>query len=212
MSWIGALGIMAALVALLYAVEVVDVALGRRLDAHGLRPREVAGLYGIVTAPFLHSSWWQLTANALPLLLIGWVVLLAGARPFAIATALVAVLGGALTWLVAPTGNILGTSGLIFGWLGYLFGRAYFSRRPMWIIAAIAVAIMFGGLLGGLLPSIGRENSWQAHLCSFVGGVAAAWVLHPRRLRKPKKPKPTKGRERLNQLRQESTAPSTPTT
>lgn len=190
MGWARALVIMVALAAVLYVVEIVDVATGRGMDRYGLRPRTIDGLEGIVTAPFLHDTWWHLVTNTLPFVLIGWVVLLGGVRSFVIATGLVLLIGGLLTWLAAPSGDITGVSGLIFGWLGYLFGRAFFTRRLMWILAAIGVAIIFGGMLGGLLPAIGRENSWQAHLCSFGGGLVTAWLMHPRRARRPKTARP----------------------
>ena len=84
---------------------------------------------------------------------------------------------------VGPHGGVVGASGLVMGWLGYLVGRAYFSRKIMWILAAVGVVFFFSGLLGGLLPSVGSDISWQGHLCGFLAGVLAAWMLHPRRRR-----------------------------
>jgi membrane associated rhomboid family serine protease len=112
--------------------------------------------------------------------------MLSGVRTWLIVTGLVAVVGGVATWLIAPSGLILGCSGLVFGWLGYLLARAYFTRRIMWILGAALVAFFFSGLFAGLLPSINSRSSWQAHVCSFVAGVAAGWVLHPRRARATK--------------------------
>jgi membrane associated rhomboid family serine protease len=66
------------------------------------------------------------------------------------------------------------------GWLGYLLGRAYFSRRIVWIITAVLVVFFFGTLLGGLFPSVGADVSWQAHVAGFAAGVLAAWLMHPR--------------------------------
>jgi membrane associated rhomboid family serine protease len=171
----------------LWAVEIANVVDGYGLNRFGLRPREVAGLWGILTAPFLHTSAWQLLSSTGPFVLIGWVVLLSGLRTWLIVTALVAVVGGFAAWLVAPSGLILGSSGLIFGWMGYLLARAYFSRRLVWILAAVLVAFFFSGLFSGLLPSINSKSSWQAHVCSFCAGVLAGWVLHPRGSRADKR-------------------------
>jgi membrane associated rhomboid family serine protease len=91
--------------------------------------------------------------------------------------------GGFATWLVAPAGIIVGASGLIFGWLGYLVARAWFSRRLRWIVSALMVLLFFGTLLNGLLPDLDPRTSWPAHLCGFVAGVLVAWLLHPRRPR-----------------------------
>lgn len=180
-SWRGALIVMVALGALLWVIEIINAAANYRLDRYGLRPRQLDGLEGIVTSPFLHASFGHLLANTAPFVLIGWVVLLAGVRAFVVTSALIIVVGGLLTWLIAPSGLVVGASGLVMGWLGYLLARAYFSRRITWIIVAIAVVFFFGGLLGGLLPSVNSDVSWQGHVAGFASGIVAGWVLHPRR-------------------------------
>ena len=186
-SWGGALAFMVSCVGVLWAVEIANAIDGYGLNRFGLRPRELAGLWGILTAPFLHASAWQLLSSTGPFVLIGWVVLLAGLRVWLIVTALVAFVGGLATWLVAPSGLIIGSNALIFGWLGYLLARAYFSRRVVWILAAVLVAFFFSGLFSGLLPSIDSDSSWQAHVCSFCAGVFAGWLLHPRGSRAEKR-------------------------
>jgi membrane associated rhomboid family serine protease len=185
-SWAGVLITMTALCAVLWIVEAVNASDGYRLNRYGLRPRDINGLEGILTAPFLHVGFGHLLANSAPFILIGWVVLLAGARQFVISTVIIIVVGGLATWLAAPSvaahTSIVGVSGVVMGWLGYLLGRAYFSRRILWIVVAVAVVFFFGALLGGLLPTVNADYSWQGHLAGFVAGVLAAWVLHPRRL------------------------------
>lgn len=179
-SWGGALAFMGFVAAVLWAVQLANAVDGHGLDRFGLRPREVSGLWGILTTPFLHAGAWQLLSSTGPFVLIGWVILLSGLRTWLIVSGLVLVLGGAATWLVAPGGLILGCSGMIFGWMGYLLARAYFSRRILWIAAAVLVAFFFSGLFAGLLPSINSRSSWQAHVCSFAAGALAGWLLHPR--------------------------------
>lgn len=185
-SWGGAFAFMVFCAGVLWAVQLANSVDSHGLDRFGLRPREVAGLWGILTTNLLHTSAWQLLSSTGPFVLIGWVLLLSGLRNWLFVTGIVIVLGGVLTWLIAPSGLILGCSGLIFGWMGYLLARAYFSRRMAWILAAVLVAFFFSGLFAGLLPSINSKSSWQAHVCSFVAGVAAGWALHPRRARATK--------------------------
>jgi membrane associated rhomboid family serine protease len=187
-SWGGAFAFMVFCAGALWAVQLANALDSHALDRFGLRPREVGGLWGILTAPFLHDSAWQLLSSTGPFVLIGWVVLLSGLRNWLVVTGLVIVLGGTATWLVAPHGLVLGCSGLVFGWMGYLLARAYFSRRVAWILAAVAVAFFFSGLFAGLLPSINSESSWPPHVCSFAAGVVAGWLLHPRGVRAGKRP------------------------
>lgn len=180
-SWSGALIVMAAVAALLWIVQIVNASDDYGLDRFGVKPREVAGLWGVLTMPFLHASYPHLLSNTVPLILIGWTLLLSGLRIWATVTGLVVVLGGALTWLVGPGHTVIvGASGMVFGWLGYLLARAYFSRRVKWIIVAVLVLIFFGTLLFGLIPDINSDVSWQAHVCGFVAGVGVGALLHLR--------------------------------
>lgn len=180
-SWTGAIVIMLAVGALVWVVQLVNAYDDYDLNRFGLQPRRVAGLWGVLTMPFLHASYRHLLSNTAPLVLIGWVVLLAGLRVWAIVTAIVVVAGGLLTWLVGPGDTVIvGASALVFGWLGYLLARAYFSRKVTWIVVAVLVLLFFGTLLYGLVPISHSHESWQAHVCGFVAGVGAGALLHPR--------------------------------
>lgn len=172
---------MCSVAAVLWIIQAVNAADDYRLDRFGVRPREVDGLWGLVTMPFLHSSYSHMLSNTVPVVLIGWMLMLSGLRTWATVTALVIVGGGVLTWLFGPGHTlIVGASGMVFGWLGYLLARAYFSRRLKWIVVAVLVLIFFGTLLFGLLPSINSEVSWQAHVCGFAAGIGTGALLHPR--------------------------------
>jgi membrane associated rhomboid family serine protease len=173
--------LMAGFAALLWAFQILNAADDYRFDRFGLKPREVDGLWGVVTMPFLHSSYGHLFSNTIPVLLVGWVLLLAGLEIWATVTALVVVGGGLLTWIAGPGDTlIVGASGMVFGWLGYLLARAYFSRRPRWIVVAVLVLIFFGTLLFGLFPTLNSDVSWQAHVCGFAAGIGTGALLHPR--------------------------------
>ena len=186
-SWTGSLIVMVSVGALLWIIQIVNAANNYTFDRRfGLQPRELDGLWGVVASPFLHASYGHLFSNTVPLIGIGWVLMLSGLRTWLTVTGLVIVVGGLATWLVAPSGDIVGASGLVFGWLGYLIARAYFSRKLRWILVAVIVLLFFGSLLGGLLPSFNSHVSWQGHLCGFAAGVAAGAVLHPR-TRPPKR-------------------------
>jgi membrane associated rhomboid family serine protease len=76
-------------VVLLYFVELVDQMTRHSLDANGIRPLELDGLWGIVFSPLLHASWEHLMANTVPLLVLGFLMTLAGLSRFVWATAIV---------------------------------------------------------------------------------------------------------------------------
>lgn len=172
-------------VVLLYLVELIDQLSRHSLDAHGIRPLEADGLWGIVFAPVLHASWQHLMANTVPLLVLGFLMTLAGLSRFVWATVIVWILGGFGTWLIGNVGSScgptdhIGASGLIFGWLAFLLVFGIFVRRVSNIIIGLIVMFAYGGVLLGAMPVLGICGgvSWQGHLCGAIAGVVAAYVL-----------------------------------
>lgn len=175
-AWVRAAAVIGGFVALLYAIELVDTLMDNRLDQEGVQPQDRDGLLGILFAPLLHVGWGHLAANTLPLLLLGFLILLSGVGHWLEVTAIVWVVGGLGTWLVAPPNTVhLGASVLVFGWLVHLILRGFFTRQPRQIVLGLVVLFLYGGVLWGVLP--GQAGiSWQGHLFGAVGGGLAAWL------------------------------------
>ena len=171
--------LVAAMVAVMWVVEIVDVFAGD-LDSAGIRPRDPEGLVGVALAPVLHGGFGHLIGNTIPFLVLGGVIALSGLARVAAVTAIVAVVGGLGTWLVAPANTVhIGASGLVFGFAAYLIARGIFSRRALHLVAGVLVLFIYGGTLAfGLVPTPGV--SWQGHAFGAVGGVVAAWWLDRR--------------------------------
>ena len=161
----------------MWVLEIVDGPLGGDLDNHGIEPREPDGLIGIVTAPFLHGGFGHLVGNTIPFLVLGCAIALSGLARVAAVTVIVAVIGGVGTWLIGPAHtNHIGASGLVFGFAAYLIARGIFSRRPLHLVAGVAVIALYGATLAfSLLPHPGI--SWQGHLFGAIGGIVAARAL-----------------------------------
>jgi membrane associated rhomboid family serine protease len=165
------------MVALMWLVEVVDLVAGD-IDSAGIRPRDTDGLVGIFLAPFLHGNFAHLLGNTVPFLILGTVIALSGLARVAVVAAIVAVVGGLGTWLIAPAGTVhIGASGLVFGFAAYLVARGAYSRRALHVGIGLLVLALYGTTLAfGLVPTPGI--SWQGHLFGAVGGIVAARVLH----------------------------------
>jgi membrane associated rhomboid family serine protease len=166
----------------MWLLEIVDVMPGVELDRFGIRPRDPEGLVGVVAAPFLHAGFGHLIANTSGLLILGSLVAWTTAR-FWIITAGVAVLGGFATWLVASPHSIhIGASGLVYGYAAFLVAWGILSRRLLDAVVGIVVAVMYGGIVWGVLP--GQPGvSWQGHLFGALAGVVMAVVLTRNRSR-----------------------------
>jgi membrane associated rhomboid family serine protease len=169
--------LVAAMAAVMWVVEVVDSLDHHRLDQWGIKPHHADGLVGVVAAPFLHVSFQHLISNTVPFLVLGLTIAFTGLARVAAVTAIVALVGGLGTWLIAPGNTVhVGASGIVFGYAAYLLSRGAFNRSALELAIGAVVAVVWGSaLLSGLAPHDGI--SWQGHLCGGIGGLAAASVL-----------------------------------
>ncbi|MGF1570602.1 MAG: rhomboid family intramembrane serine protease [Nodosilinea sp.] len=170
------IALLAYMLALMWALAVVDLLLFRRVLNHlSIQPRQLAGLPGIFVAPLLHGDFKHLMANSGPLVILGSIILLQGLEVLGIVTLVGWLASGVGIWLLGRPGTRhLGASGVVFGYLGYLLLRGYFERSVAAMAVSVFVGVLYGGALWGLLP-LERGKSWVGHGLGFLAGV---WVAH----------------------------------
>jgi len=178
---LGHFRVMVMLVAALWFIEIADQVWTRSSPTHsfddlGIRPRTLWGIVGILFAPFVHSGFGHLANNSLPLILLGWLVMLGGRLLFFKVSGLILLVAGVATWLfgTAP-GPHLGASGLVYGYLGFLLVRGFLEPSVRWVVVSVAVGVLYTGILGTMLPA--GQVSGAGHLGGFVGGVLSGWLL-----------------------------------
>jgi membrane associated rhomboid family serine protease len=171
------------LLAIMWITALLDVLPFLQLNQHGIHPRTVSGLIGILCAPFLHAGFSHLAANSLPFIVLGGIVLLGGRTVFWSVTLFVILFGGLGVWLFGGAhSNHIGASGLIFGYLGFLLARGFVERSWTWSLVALVILVLYGGVLIGVLP-LQVGVSWQSHLFGFLAGIGAARLLFSRQRR-----------------------------
>jgi membrane associated rhomboid family serine protease len=168
-------------VALMWALEIVDAIVPRKLDQYGIQPRSDEGLLGIIAAPFLHGGFAHLIANTMAFIVLGLLVVWASKSYWAVTFGVI-VLGGLGVWLIAsPISVHFGASGLVYGYAAFLVAWGFFTRHTRDIVIGILVALAYGGLVTGLLPTQSGV-SWQGHLFGAVAGIVmASWLSRRRR-------------------------------
>jgi membrane associated rhomboid family serine protease len=167
----------------MWVQELVDSLPGVDLDQYGIRPRDSEGLLGIPAAPFLHGGFDHLIANTGPFLILGALVAFT-ARTFWAVTFGVMVLGGLGTWLVGEPHSVhIGASGLVYGYAAFLVAWGVLTRNLLSALVAIAVVLMYGGIIIGVLP--GQPGiSWQGHAFGAAAGIGMAVFLRGRDMRR----------------------------
>lgn len=167
-------------VAAIWAGFTAQIVSNNAIVAWGIHPRTKQGLWGILVAPFLHANVEHLVANTVPLVILGWLVMLRDSKHFLPVTLLSMLGAGLCAWTFGAPGSVhIGASGVVFGYLGFLMLAGWYARSLGAIALSVLVTVMWGGVVVGVLP--GQPGiSWQAHLGGFLGGVLAARALAPR--------------------------------
>jgi len=163
-------------VALLWVIELLNLALDLGPGELGVRPRQLAGLLGILFAPLVHGDFAHLFANSLPLLVLGTTMLYLYPQSSPRVLPAIYFGPGVAVWLFAGGSSHIGASGLVYGLASYIFFAGLIRHDRRAVAAALLVAFMYGTLVWGVLP-IRHGVSWETHLAAAVIGVALAIAL-----------------------------------
>src|SRR5699024_2577620 len=174
------------LLALMWVVEIVDTLITLDRDTLSLQSSHTLSRLGLVTSRLLHSGYSHLLANSFPFLLLVIVIAVEGSRRFWQVAGITALSSGLGAWLTTlPGQHIIGASGVVFGFFGYLAVRTWFTddvlRKIIYFVIGLFIFVTYGAsMVFGMLPQT-NDISWQGHLFGFAGGIFAAWLLHRRR-------------------------------
>jgi membrane associated rhomboid family serine protease len=176
-----ALFVMVGVLALLWAIQIVNAADSYRLTfEYGIRPRDLGALPYILTAPFLHFSWTHIEGNSGPLFIFGFLAAYRGLGKFAAVSVVVILTSGLAAWLFESPGSVgAGASGVVFGYFGYIMVRGLFDRRAIDVLIGAVMALCFAYQFSVLLPHQGI--GWQAHVGGLVGGILSGWLFKDKR-------------------------------
>jgi membrane associated rhomboid family serine protease len=176
-----ALFVMVGVLALIWALQIANYADSYHLTlSYGIRPRDLASLPNILTAPFLHFTWAHIEGNSGPLFIFGFLAAYRGIAKFAAVTAIVVLTSGLAAWFFeAPHTVGAGASGVVFGYFGYIIVRGLFDRHAIDVLIGAVMALCFAYQFAVLVPQHGI--GWQAHVGGLAGGILSGWLLRDRR-------------------------------
>jgi len=165
----------AIFVVLMWIVKLYEIQSGNFLTQWGVLPRELSGLTGIITSPFVHGNFEHLISNSIPMLVVS-----AGLIYFYKSLAfrvflLVYLLGGFWLWLGGRESYHIGASGIVYGLTSFLFFSGVLRRDTRLMAISLLVVFLYGGMIWGVFPLF-REISWEAHLFGALAGLLVAIV------------------------------------
>jgi len=168
--------IVGVFIGLLWMIKLADVLLSLDLYRYAVYPRELNGLWGILFAPFIHSTWSHLLANTPSLLVLGSLLLYVYPKSTKIVLPLIYLGSGLGVWLFARSNFHLGVSGLTHGLMFFLFVIGILRRDKQSIAFALIVFFLYGGMVWGIFPQT-PNISFESHFFGAAMGVISAIVL-----------------------------------
>lgn len=163
-------------VAILWLLKVTEVVFSWQLTHWGIFPQTSIGLRGILLAPLIHGSVQHLSANTLPLLILGTALLYGYPKARWWTLLIVWLVSGLGVWLFARQSFHFGASGLTHGMFFFLFVIGILRRDKRAIALLMIAFFMYGGMLLTIFP---REPniSFEYHAFGALGGIISAFLF-----------------------------------
>lgn len=171
--------VVAAFVALLWLIELLDRSLGLELYRLGVFPGRLQGLWGILFAPLIHGSWSHLASNSFGLLLLGTALLYGYPRAARPVLLLIYSLSGIGVWLFARHSYHFGASGLTHGMMFFIFTTGILRGDRLSIALSLIVFFLYGGMVWSIFPQE-AGISYESHFFGAAAGVLAAFLFRDR--------------------------------
>lgn len=161
--------------AVMWSVFLFELLLQIDLSRFGLRPRDGAGLLGLLTTPLLHGNLSHIVSNSAPLFIGGVAVLFLYPNASLRVLPMLYIGSAALAWTFARPSLHIGASGLVYGILAFVFVSGLLRRDLRSVGVSLMIWFMYGSMIWGVLPA-GRSMSWELHASGFLIGVLLALV------------------------------------
>ena len=145
----------------------------------GVKPGELVGLFGIITAPLIHSSFEHLISNTPALIILGTALIYGYPRSWWIVIPVIWLGAGLGVWFTARPVFHFGASGLTYGFMFFIFIVGILRRDRLAIALSLLVFFLYGTMIWGIFPhQVGI--SFETHLWGAGLGVLCAILLRKR--------------------------------
>ena len=163
------------LIVLLWVIHFFNVKYNLNLSQFGVYPRTVGGLFGVITAPMVHSAdgYNHILNNSIPLLIMGW-ALFYFYRPIAIKIFILSwLVTGFFVWISARPSFHIGMSGVLYSLLFFIFFSGVFISDSRLLTVALFVVFLYGSMVCGIFP-YDWSISFESHFFGSITGIVLA--------------------------------------
>lgn len=160
-------------VLLLWVIKICEDYSSSNWSFLGIYPRKDWGLWGILFAPLVHGDYAHLISNTIPLFILGSIMFYFY-RAIAFQVFFwVYIITGIWVWVAARSAYHIGASGIVYGYVCFLFFSGIFRRDNRLLAMSLLVTFVYGSLIWGIFP-FKKGVSWESHLLGSVAGFITA--------------------------------------
>lgn len=160
----------------IWIIHIAAYFFNLNLSGMGIYPRSSFGLLGVISGPLIHGDLSHLVSNTVPLIILGWILFFFYPKTSYLLFFYVYFFTGLLVWIFARQVYHIGASGIVYGFVSFLFFSGIFRRDNRAIGLALIITFLYGGLVWGLIPGL-KGISWESHLFGAITGLIGAYVF-----------------------------------
>ena len=163
-------------VILLWLIKLFEVIQHINFVRYGILPLKSEGLIGILTSPLIHENFSHLSANTIPLIVLGISLFYFYNEIAYKVFFLIYIITNIWVWSFARDAYHIGASGLVYGLAAFLFVSGIIRKHNQLMAISFLVVFLYGGIIWGVLPRFfpDKNISWESHLMGSIAGVFIA--------------------------------------
>ena len=163
----------------IWVLFVAEHTLDLDLVFHGLYPRKISGLQGILLAPLIHGGLRHIFANSIAIFALGSLLFYFYPTLALKVSAVSYLLPGIIVWFVGRSSYHVGASAIIYSLAAFLFMSGLIRKHLGLMAVSLLVGLEYGTMIWGIFP-LEEGISWESHLAGMLIGLGLA-VLYRNR-------------------------------
>lgn len=158
------------LLILIWSIFLVENSFHIDLTTHGILPRTISGLQGVIFSPFLHGNLNHIANNSIPLFVLT-TALIFFYRDVSLKILFYGILlSGIITWVIGRESYHIGASSLIYVLVSFIFFKGMMTKYYRLMALSMAVVMFYGGMIWFIFPDVDKTISWEGHLAGLITG------------------------------------------
>ena len=165
------------LVSILWVAFLINDIFGMQWNDYGMLPRNLRGLSGIFTMPFLHGDISHLFSNSIPLFVLLFSIFYFFRKKAGLILMMTYFMVGILTWIIGTEGIHIGASGMVYALAFFLVTISILKQETKLMAYSLIIIFLYGSIVWGFFPQLfpDKHISWEGHLAGAITGVVLAF-------------------------------------